>query len=581
MAELSIWAPHADAVEVEMDGHRESMKTTGDGWWRWESVNLRHGTEYALWVDDEGPFPDPRSASQPHGVHGASCWVNPARFEWTDQDWQPPSSRDAIIYELHIGTFTPEGTFSAAIERLDHLAQLGITHIELMPVAEFAGARGWGYDGVNLYAPHHAYRGPQGLQRLVDACHRRGMAVIMDVVYNHLGPVGNYLSRFGPYFTDRYHTPWGQAVNLDGPESDEVRRYLIDNALMWLRDYHCDGLRIDAIHAFLDQSATHFLEQMRQEVTALEKEVGRHCLIIAESDLNDPRYIRPAEEGGMGLDSQWNEDFHHALHALLTSEQFGYYQDFGTVADLAKAMKAGFAYTGRYSSFRKRHHGRSAEGLSGDHFVACIQNHDQIGNRGAGERIGHLVGTDEVKLGAAVTLLSPFVPMLFQGEEWSASSPFLYFVDFEDPELIEAVRKGRQSEFEGFGWNPENIPDPQSEETFLRSKLEWQEKEGALHRELLEWYRALITLRKSQPDFAPGPLDAEGVAFHEEDCWLRFRRGSFQVACNFSGEQRRVPLDVTRGERLILTSASDVKLDKGKVILPPHGLAVIGPKSSG
>lgn len=575
MAEIRIWAPLADAVEVRSVNARESMKPAEGGWWALTSVRIMHGTDYALWVDGEGPVPDPRSGWQPEGVSGPSRRINHSRFEWNDEGWKAPPLREGVIYELHIGTFTPEGTFASAIERLDYLRELGVTHVELMPVAEFAGTRGWGYDGVNLYAPHHAYGGPEALKEFVQACHRRGLATILDVVYNHLGPVGNYLPRFGPYFTDHYLTPWGDAVNFDGPGSDEVRRYFIDNALMWLRDYHFDGLRIDAVHAFFDRSAMPFLEQLTCEVQALSEELDRRLDVIAESDLNDPRVVRPVERGGMGAHAQWNEDFHHSLHTLLTGENFGYYRDFGKVADLATVLCAGFAYDGRYSVYRERRHGRSAADINGDHFIACMQNHDQVGNRGAGERIGHLVSPDRVKVGAAITLLSPFVPMLFQGEEWSASSPFFYFTDFDDPRLAEAVKSGRQAEFEDFGWSHENIADPQAESTFRRSQLDWSERDASIHKEMFEWYRALIQLRRREPDFSPGPLDRDGVVFDDSACWLRFRRGRYRVICNFSGQQRKIPIGQRVSGKVVLASASDVKVSKRDIHLPPHSVAVV------
>lgn len=573
-AELKVWAPLATRLDLELAGTRVPMQAAANGWYAWRGPALVHDVDYALWVDGEGPFPDPRAASQPQGVHGPSRRVDHARFRWKTTDFRPVPLRDALIYEVHIGTFTPEGTFAAAIHHLDELRLLGITHVELMPVAEFAGTRGWGYDCVDLFAPHHHYGGPDGLKQLVDACHQRGIAVLFDVVYNHLGPVGNYLGKFGPYFTDIYHTPWGSAVNLDGAGSDEVRRFFIDNALMWLRDYRGDGLRIDAIHAFMDRSAVPFLEQLQCEVQALAGELGRPLVVIAESDLNDTRVIRPREQGGMGLDAQWSDDFHHALHVLLTGETFGYYQDFGALADLAKVLGSAFRYDHCYSSFRRRMHGNSTQGLGGARFVVSLQNHDQIGNRGGGERIGHLVNPDKVKLGAALTLLGPFVPLLFQGEEWAATSPFLYFIDFEDPELRQAVREGRRREFAAFGWDPDTLPDPQAVDTWRRSQLHRAERHAGRHRETFAWYSALIALRREHRDFAAGDLDPEGVAFDAELGWLRFRRGRFVVLCNFAADPRAVPSGGAV-QRLVLASQGAAHAEQHLVHLPAHGVAVV------
>ncbi|MES2604073.1 MAG: malto-oligosyltrehalose trehalohydrolase, partial [Pseudomonadota bacterium] len=543
-----------------------------------ESDALVHGADYGLWLDGRGPFPDPRSSHQPHGVMAPSRWVDHAQFSWHDAQWRPPAPKDAIIYELHIGTFTREGTFDSAIARLDALHELGITHVEVMPVAQFPGTHGWGYDGVDLYAPHHVYGGPHGMKCFVDACHQRGLAVILDVVYNHLGPEGNWLEQFGPYFTGVYQTPWGKAVNLDNAHSHEVRRFLIDNALMWLRDYHIDGLRVDAVHAFIDRSAIHFLEQLVSEVKALGLLLQREVFVIAESDLNDPRVIRPVAQGGLGADAQWNEDFHHALHTLLTKEEFGYYADFGKLSDLARVFGAGFCYDDRHSRYRQRHHGRSAAGLEGWRFVACMQNHDQVGSRGNGERIGRLVSQEKLKLGAALTLLSPFVPMLFQGEEWGASSPFLYFTDFVDRNLQDAVRKGRKSEMAAFGWQA-GIPDPQAASTWWHSQLIWEEREQAPHRDILRWYTALITLRKQEKDFGTAPLDPQHVIFDEEQGWLSLRRGRFQLVCNFADRTQSIACEVPCGLRL--ASSENIRNENGRLLLPPYSIAVLEPSEAG
>src|SRR3954471_8186891 len=381
-----IWAPNANKLQLETNNERINLAKCERGWWT-APVHLEHGQDYSLTVNNKAGLPDPRSPWQPRGVHAASRHVDHSRFQWTDDIWQSRPLSSAIIYELHTGTFTPEGTFDAAIGRLDYLLDLGITHIELMPIASFLGNRGWGYDGVSLYAPHQAYGGPDGLKRLVDACHARGLGIILDVVYNHLGPSGNYLPLFGPYFSQRHKTPWGDGINFDGPYSDEVRRFFCDNALMWLRDYHFDGLRLDAVHAIVDTSAVSFLEQLAIEVDVLKAHLGRHLVLIAESDLNDPRIVRPYEIGGFGIDAQWSDDFHHALHSVITGERNGYYSDFGSIKDLATAFETSYVYTGRRSKYRMRRHGRPPIGLTGHHFLGYVQNHDQLGNRAQGDRL--------------------------------------------------------------------------------------------------------------------------------------------------------------------------------------------------
>ncbi len=575
MAEIRVWAPEAHSVELNSGDRRLEMAKEQKDWWKLDVPSITHGTDYSFHVDGEGPFPDPRSPWQPYGVDGPSRWVDHSRFPWTDDGWQPPPLESALIYELHVGTFTSEGTFEAVIGRLDYLAGIGVTHVELMPVAEFSGAHGWGYDGVDLYAPHHAYGGPEGLKRLVNACHERGLAVLLDVVYNHLGPAGNYIGRFGPYFTKRYATPWGEAVNLDGAESDEVRRFFCDNAHSWLRDYHIDGLRIDAIHAILDTSAVHFLEQLAVEVQQLQAELGRYLLLIAESDLNDPRVIRSAEVGGYGIHAQWNEDFHHAVHALLTGERQGYYRDFGGLDHLAKVLTQGLAYDGCYSVYRRRRHGRPATGLSGHRFVGCLQNHDQVGNRAHGDRFGQLVSLGRLEIGAALVMTSPFVPLLFQGEEWGASSPFLYFTDHRDPELGEAVKRGRREEFVAFGWEPEEIPDAQAEETFRRSKLDWDEVARPPHNEILEWYRSLSSLRRRFPDLNDGRLDSTSVQFDSDAQWLVVRRGCIRIVCNLSQEPQRVPCaELVCGE-VLLSSTERCTVQDGAVELPGESVAIV------
>jgi maltooligosyltrehalose trehalohydrolase len=544
-----------------------------DGWWKADVESAGPGTAYSFAPDGHTAVPDPRSPWQPHGVHGPSCLIDHDSFPWTDGTFQARPLPSAVIYEMHVGTFTPEGTFEAAIGRLDHLVELGITHLELMPVNEFSGAWGWGYDGVDLFAPHHHYGSPDALKALINAAHERGIAVLLDVVYNHLGPAGNYLNRFGPYFTPRHRTPWGEAVNLDGPFSDEVRRFFIDNALMWLRDYHFDGLRIDAVHALLDSGATHFLEQLSVEVEKLGIQFARHLVLIAESDLNDPRIVRPREMGGYGIHAQWSDDFHHALHSFLTRETTGYYADFGRIGHLAKALRDVFVYDGRHSAYRNRTHGRPVGLLPGYHFLGYIQNHDQIGNRARGARISHLVDTRRARMAAGIVLTAPFVPMLFQGEEWAASSPFQYFTQHEDPELGTAVSEGRRAEFTDFGWNPDEVPDPQDAATFERSKLDWQEISEPPHREMLEWYSKLIQLRRTRACISSGNLDEISVRFDEELQWLTYRREEITMVCNFASNTQCVPVDGARD--VLLSSTNEVQITECGVRLGPDTFAAI------
>lgn len=557
---------------MEVAGERAPMAKVEDrGWYEAEVAGAGPGSDYRFVLDGDDTLPDPRSAHQPEGIHGPSRVVDHDAFGWTDGGWRGVHLPSAVLYELHVGTFTPEGTFDAAASRLDHLVELGVDAVELLPVPQFSGSRGWGYDGVDLFAPHHGYGGPDGLKRLVDACHRRGIGVVMDVVYNHLGPAGNYLARYGPYFTDRYATPWGQAVNLDGPGSEEVRRFFVDNAVMWLDRYHCDGLRLDAVHAILDTSATHLLEQLSVRVEELSARLGRRVFLIAESDLNDPRVVRPREVGGYGIDAQWSDDFHHALHTMLTGETTGYYRDFGTMAQLARSLERAFVFTGEYSSYRQRPHGRLDPTLSGHRFLAYAQNHDQVGNRAAGERLAALVPSGRLKVAAALVLTSPFVPMLFQGEEWGAATPFQYFTDHEDPDLGQAVSAGRRHEFAAFEWSPEDVPDPQVPATFRRSKLDWSELDQERHRDLLDWHRHLIRLRRRLGDLTDGSLDRVRAAYDEEGRWLLVRRGRVTVACNLGADEVRLPA----GGELVAASEPQVTVGDGSVRLPPDAAAVL------
>jgi maltooligosyltrehalose trehalohydrolase len=551
------------------------------GWWTASVEQAGPGTDYGFVLgDDPKAWPDPRSEWQPDGVHGLSRVYDQTTFAWSDQNWDAMPLARAVIYELHVGTFTPLGTFDSAIERLEYLVELGITHVELMPVAAFPGGYGWGYDGASLFAVTEQYGGPDGLKRLVDACHERGLAVLLDVVYNHFGPVGNYSGKYGPYITERHHTPWGGAINFEGEGSDEVRRFFCDNALMWMKDYHIDGLRLDAVHEYIDRSAVHFMEQLSSEVKALSKELGRRLVLIAESDLNDPRIVTPAKDGGYGMDAQWSDDFHHSLFTVLSSEGEGkgYYSDFGTHEKLAKALMKNFVQDGSYSKYRRRSHGRPADDLSPHHFLGYIQNHDQVGNRAVGDRVDQTVGIDLAKVAAALVFTAPFIPMIFQGEEFAASTPFLYFADHEDPEMAKAVKNGRRGEFAAFGWNPEDIPDPEDAETFRRSKLKWEEIHQGRHEEMLDWYRRLIQLRResvSLNDGLPGHVKAR---FNERGRLLVMERGAVAVMCNFGSQLAELahPRDLP----LLLASRPGVEIKEGSVILPAESVAILSGEQS-
>ena len=578
MTAFSVWAPRAGEVAVEVGGAHHPMGPDGDrGWYGAEVPGAGPGDEYRFVIDGDA-LPDPRSPWQPAGVGGPSRLVDHGAFAWGDQGWAGFDLAGAVLYELHVGTFSPEGTFEGVARRLDHLVDLGVDAVELLPVNQFPGRWGWGYDGVGLFAPHQPYGGPDGLKALVDACHRRGLGVVLDVVYNHLGPAGNHLARFGPYFTARYHTPWGDAVNLDGPGSDEVRSFFCDNALMWLRDYHVDALRLDAVHGFVDTSATHLLEQLAQAVDSLAAHLGRPLHLIAESDLNDPRVVRTRAAGGLGMRAQWSDDFHHALHAVLTGERSGYYGDFGSVADVATALRQGFVYAGRYSAYRGRTHGRADPSLRGDQLLGYLQDHDQVGNRARGERISALASLDRVKVGAALVLTSPFVPMLFAGEEWAASTPFPYFCDHDDPGLAEAVRAGRRAEFAGFGWDPEAIPDPQAPATFESARLDWDEPARPPHADVLAWYRRLLALRRQQPGLRAGPLGEVATRHDDQARWLVVERGPVAVAANLGWAPAR--LDV-RGRLLAASQAGVAAEPGGPLTLPPDSVAVVDRTGAG
>lgn len=497
---FAVWAPHALKMEVALQragGLKTYPMTRGEAGYFFASLgDAKPGDTYFYLLNGEKKRPDPVSRSLPDGIHGASMIVDPGTFRWNDAAWKGLPFKDYIFYELHTGTFTLEGTFEAVITKIPHLKELGVTCVELMPVAQFPGERNWGYDGASPYAVQNSYGGPEGLKRLVDACHRIGLAVCLDVVYNHLGPEGNYLHDFGPYFSRNYQIPWGDAINYDGPDSDPVRRFFLGNALYWVTEYHVDALRIDAIHGIFDFSAKHFLEELNEKVKAQARLSGRQVAVIAESDLNDARVVRSQKAGGHGLDAQWSDDFHHALHVELTGESQGYYRDFSGLEDLAKIFSDHFAYDGRYSVYRQRRHGNKAGDLEAGRFVVYCQNHDLTGNRAMGERLSALVGFEALKAAAALMLLSPYTPLLWMGEEYGETAPFHYFIDHGDAGLAEAVRQGRRREFAAFGWT--ETPDPQSPATFERSRLNWQLLSQTKSQLLLALYRDLIRLRRSK-----------------------------------------------------------------------------------
>jgi maltooligosyltrehalose trehalohydrolase len=572
---LGVWAPNAKRVELLTAGERMLLLPDATGWW-YSKYEVPTGEDYQFSLDGGPPRADPRSAWQPEGIYGPSRMLQHEEFAWSDREFQARPLSSAVLYELHVGTFSAEGTFDGVIPRLPYLKQLGVTHLELMPVADFPGEFGWGYDGVALFAPRQKYGGPLGLKRLVNACHQHGLGILLDAVYNHLGPRGNFLAEFGPYFTDRHTTPWGPALNFDGPHSDEVRRFFCDNALMWLRDYHFDGLRLDAVHAIVDTSAIPFLEQLATEVDALKAHLGRHLILIAESDLNDPRVVRPWEIGGFGLDAQWCDDFHHAVHALITRETEGYYADFGRLEHLATAFRQPYVYAGRHSQFRQRQHGRPPLGLSASRFVVFSQNHDQLGNRAAGERICQLVSFDRARLAAALVLTSPYVPLLFQGEEWGATAPFQYFADWTDDfDMKAAVREGRQREFGDSFWGSNPVPDPTSAATFERSKLNWDEASADKHQAMWHWYRALLQLRRESSAFTDGRLDLITTTHDEQAQWLVVGRGPLSIVFNFAAEPQWVQLDNEGRRTVLLASHEDCKLEPLGIHLPAESVAIL------
>jgi maltooligosyltrehalose trehalohydrolase len=551
-----VWAPRAERVEVHLlddDGHVE-LRPAERGYHHAIAPGVGAGARYRYRLDGGAELPDPASRLQPEGVHGPSAVVDPGAFAWTDAGWNAPPLSEQVVYELHVGTFSDDGTFDGAAEHLPSLVELGVTTVEVMPVAQFPGARNWGYDAVFPYAVHAGYGGPAGLQRFVDRAHALGLAVFLDVVYNHLGPEGNVLPSFGDYFSGRYRTPWGEAVNVDDRGSDEVRRYFVENGVRWLEEFHVDGLRLDAVHAIVDTSARPFLSDVPEAVAALSQRIGRRLFAVAETPENDIRTVTPRELGGNGFDALWSDSFHHALHAYATGERDGYYVDYGTLEQVAQAMAEGWVFSGQYSRFWGRRHGSSPRPISPDRFFVYNQNHDQIGNRMNGDRLSTIVSNDVLKVMAAVVLLSPYVPMLFMGEEYGETSPFQYFVSHGEPELIDAVRSGRAEEFSGFAWRAEP-PDPQSRETFERSRLDRSLVEKPAHAGLLAYHRELIRLRRSEPALAAATKEGLETWADSGAGLLRLRRrveAQEAVAFfHFGGEDVTTPLPEGRWRRAI------------------------------
>jgi len=588
---IEVWAPTAERVEIDAiaDGQeiRADLERQRGGWWRWDVDPADfEQLDYGFCIDDGTVLPDPRSAWQPRGVHDRSRhWTGTPHAE-RDPDWRGPrdgaGSLGGVVYELHVGTFTPDGTLDSAIERLDHLVDLGVDVVELMPLAAFPGRRGWGYDGVGFYSVHDVYGGPDALIRFVDACHARGLGVCLDVVHNHLGPVGNYLALFGPYFTDHHHTPWGWAINLDDEKSSVVRGFIIDAVRRWFEVFGVDALRLDAVHELQDDSEQHFLAELSEATAALSDSLGRPLDLIAESDLNDPRMVTPVADGGLGMSAQWADDVHHALHVALTGEVQGYYADFADPEALAKTLQGAFFHDGTLSTFRGSEWGSPVDRatVSGHRFVAYLQTHDQVGNRAVGDRIGASLTPGQQAIGASLYLLSAFTPMVFMGEEWGASTPWQFFTDFRDEAMGRAVSEGRRSEFAAHGWSAADVPDPQDEGTMTASVLDWSEVGADEHRGLLEWYRQLIALRRSEPDLANGDLTAvEVVRSDGADAgtgWLLMRRGAFTVVANLDEEP--VTIDIGREASEVVASFGELRPSRSgpeTVRLGGHTVAVV------
>jgi len=573
--EFRVWAPTRNNVELVLPGQkkrRTQLERDERGYWSVVLNDVPAGALYQYDLDGESAYPDPASDHQPGGVHGPSEVVDHNAFGWGDAGWDGVPLPQMVMYELHVGTFSDEGTFHAVVPRLRELLRLGVNAIEIMPVGQFPGDRNWGYDGVYPYAVQDSYGGPEGLKTLVNACHTQGMSVILDVVYNHLGPEGNYLSRYAPYFTDRYRTPWGPAVNFDGPHSDHVRNFFLQNALFWLREYHIDALRVDAIHAIYDLSAIPFLHELTAAVHDFSSRDGRQRFVVAESDLGNAAIIRPREEGGIGFDAQWSDDYHHCIHTLLTGEKEGYYADFGAVDQLAKCMREGYAFTGEYSTFRKRRHGNATTGCSAAQFVVCAQNHDQVGNRIRGERLTQLVSFEAQKLAAGSVLLGPFLPLLFMGEEYAEDSPFLFFTSHSDDQLVEAIRRGRTEEFRSFQWGSEP-PDPQSEDTFRASKLSWEKRSKGHHASMLRFYSRLLELRRSVPALSTIGGDDSEVSTSDTPGVITIRRSAgieeSVVAFNFMDRETVWTFPFSEGPWERIVDSSDTEWGGPGTLLPP------------
>ena len=571
MREFAVWAPKPATVRLDVDGVTHPMTRGRDGWWQ-TTVDAASDARYGYLLDDDPTvLPDPRSPRQPDGVHERSQLWEPASQAWTDDGWTGRSVQGAVIYELHIGTFTPAGTFDSAIEKLDQLVDLGVDFVEVMPVNAFSGTHGWGYDGVLWYAVHEAYGGPDGLIRLIDACHRRGLGVLIDAVFNHLGPSGNYLPRFGPYLSSASN-PWGEGINIADAQSDEVRRYIIDCALRWMREFHADGLRLDAVHALVDTTAIPILEELSAETDALAEQLGRPLSLVAESDLNDPRTVTPRRDGGYGMTAQWDDDIHHAIHTAVSGERQGYYADFGSLATLAKTLRHGFFHAATYSSFRQRRHGRPLDtaAVPATRLLAYTCTHDQVGNRALGDRPSQNLTYGQLAVKAALVLGSPYTTMLFMGEEWGASTPFQFFSSHPEPELARATAEGRKNEFADHGWDADDIPDPQDPQTFQRSKLDWSELDTGEHARLLRVYQDLIALRRSETDLADPWLEHLIVDYDESARWIVMRRGRLAVACNLDTEPAVVPFT---GELVLSSDAPRVAEESTE--LAPHSFAIL------
>jgi maltooligosyltrehalose trehalohydrolase len=571
MTEFRVWAPKPALVRLDVDGAQHEMTRSHDGWWH-TTVETAPDARYGYLLDDDpAVLPDPRSARQPDGVHERSQLWDAGSATWTDAGWTGRSVEGAVIYELHIGTFTKAGTFASAIEKLDYLVDLGIDFVELMPVNSFSGTHGWGYDGVLWYSVHEPYGGPDGLVRFVDACHSHGLGVLIDAVFNHLGPSGNYLPRFGPYLSSASN-PWGEGINVADADSDEVRRYIIGCALRWMRDFHADGLRLDAVHALVDTTAVHILEELATETEWLSKRLGRPLSLIAESDLNDPRLITPRADGGYGMTAQWDDDIHHAIHTAVSGERQGYYADFGSLATLAQTLRHGFFHAGTYSSFRRRRHGRPLDTrtVPATRLLAYTCTHDQIGNRALGDRPSQNLTGGQLAIKAALVLGSPYTAMLFMGEEWGASTPFQFFSSHPEPELARATVEGRKAEFAEHGWDADDIPDPQDPQTFQRSKLNWDEVDADQHARLHRLYRDLIALRHSETDLADPWLEHLVIDYDEDERWIMMRRNRLVIACNLGAETTTVPIS---GELVLAWDAP--KIGDEATDLPAHSFAIL------